>query len=430
MVKKTSPTGTDHEKVSVDYLKQNPQQIFDMNLNELRATLPAFREDMHNRGYDPKRRVLGFGTGPNDPDNHFVAEPGKLFRPNPGAADRIDFLRARAQSPSEEQANLGITDPVGIRAQSNGGFELNPTGDNSHLGKLSIDPKQKELKIQRDLEGFVLANASPEEQQQFAQRQTIERGQLLDPDQRGSLEYRLKVPEPELTASQRKVYEDQLDLQSTLVTGDQLAKRLSGLEAEYARRGWGSDSHLSGTGDPELDHKFLAEVRSKDPATVSEYENLRVLRTIDAVREKNPDVFASGVDVSKLTPEQAKFRLEINAQERDTRRVFAQRMEDEVKKAKTALTDLNRRHGWPAKAANAVVETVGTEGGWAGYLDPSATPAASLESLASAQATSQGLATLARDFPEGNNSKFEEHYREQKVGCNGREIKVLLGSSY
>jgi hypothetical protein len=423
--KKPSPTGTDHEKVSVDYLKQNPQEIFNMNLNELKATLPAFREDMQRRGYNPESRVLGFGTGPNDPDNPFVAEPSKLYRPNPQAADRIDFLRARAQAPSAEQASLGITDPFGINAKANGGFELNPAGDNSKLGKLSIDPKQSELKLQRDLEGFVLANASPEEQGQFAQRQTIEREQLLDPDQRGSLEYRLKVPEPELTASQRKVYEDQLDLQSTLVTGDQLAKRLNGLEAEYARHGWGPDSHLSGTGDPELDRQFLAEVRSKDPATVSEYENLRVLRTIDAEREENPDIFASGVDVSKLTPEQAKFRLEINTQERDTRRVFAQRMEEEVKKAETALTDLNRRHGWPAKAANAIVETVGTDGGWAGYLDRSATPAATLESLASAQATSQGLATLARDFPEGNNSKFEEQYREQKVEL----AKGLLSSS-
>lgn len=415
-----------YERVGVEYLKQHPEQIMNMSLNELRATLPAFLEALQKAGYNPKERVLGYGTGPKDPDNPFVSEPDKLYHPDPQATDVLALQKKRDEAAPD--APSGPNDFFGLEAQKLREQEFAsaahaPSAADLLLGKDKTKAKV-EAKSKDDAEpkeaaaALMLANASAEEQRQFAQGQKIREGMLADPDRRGSLAYLLKVPEEDLTPAQRKVYEAQKDLQLTLVTGDLLAQRLNELETEYQHHRYEPDSHLYGTGNSELDIQFVQTERHRP----SPYEDERIIITSAEIRERHPEIFgndAHPVDARSLTKEDAKLRNDIGVQERNACERLAQYVRDEQMKVEMALVDQENRHGLPAKGANAIAENVGTSGGWlgSGYFNSDATPAMVVESLSSAQRASQSLIVSADTIKEGQGLAFLNTYHKNKVEC-------------
>jgi hypothetical protein len=387
-----------------DYVRQHPEAVQYLSMNQAKQILAILHEDLQKRGYNPRERVLGFGTESDNPNNPFVI-PGKLY--NPVAVN--DRLRPPRVSEEQQRSSAGtglpqceiFEDP---KEKPRVRFGLDRVS--------SITSEEAALMDRRAREAITLANSTPEQQRQNEQRESVELATYRDPHMRDprSLDLRLRVPANELTERQTSVYRSSIELQNILRSYDQSATHSDNLQSYYQRNGWSEDSRWFGVDD----QKFLAEIRSKNEHNahqVSYYDKFRVLQTVDRIREQNPEIFTT-VDRSKLSPIQLEMRKSVEQLEHDTRAQLAMRVRNEVTKLQLALSKQQDRQGVVSSGADAVIGVIGKPGGWGGmFMDSDATSRSTRENLEKARLASQNLLALS-DF-SGSNAEFTRAYQER-----------------
>ena len=104
-----------------------------------------------------------------------------------------------------------------------------------------------------------------------------------DPNLRDPFTLQVRVKN-DLIPAQQRLYANQEELQHILRVGDVVADRTRALQSEYERNHWQEDSHWFGLDDG----KFLAEVASRNPYNVSDYDKFRVLAVIERTRRDSP----------------------------------------------------------------------------------------------------------------------------------------------
>ncbi len=405
---KVEITNTHQIKSAYDQL--TPQRINTMSLNDARDALHDISQDLRERGYDPRERLLGFGTENNNPNNPF-ANPEDLYRPDSRNVNLIDICQRAEQIQANRQRNYSQDNFLADSLPFNGLAQADKRkADPFSLNNLpTMDKAAFEAQEQKYIEGILLATSSPEQQRQYAQWQAIEHERQWDQSMRrpSSLEVRLKTPVDQLTPEQQKIYREQQDLQKVLRTGDAVANHIDQLQAEYDRNHWHEDSHWFGVDDK----KFLEDIRSRNPYNISDYDKFRTLATVDHIRSKNPEIFAAK-DLDKLTPEQRQLRTDIETQESASRRQLVERLRHEVTKLDIVLGNQQGKQGLVSGAADSLIGHIGTPGGWGGmFMDSDATSQATQANLEKARQVTQSLLALS-EF-KGNNVDFAKAYQDR-----------------
>ena len=417
-----SPLISQHEEVELDY---ENMQVTSMSLNQAKTTLQKLRLDIIARGYNPRERVLGRGTEPSNTNNPFV-NLDDLYNPNDKSIDLLKLHKAKQsiwdfqKIPNKDLTNLN---PLLAREQIT---QADPfaKGGMPELSESQLQQKEKEAAI-----GFILANASPEERRQYAQRQAIEQIHVQDPHLMSleSLRARLKLPESELNSEQQKIYKQQQELQARLRMHDLIAERVNQLQEEYRRNDWQEDSRWYGLDDK----KFLQDIQSRNLYHVSNYDKFRALATIDRIKTQNPDIFTK--NLNELNPQQRDLREMVDGKINEStgknepglqdniRTQLVKQLRHEVTRLDIALVKQQSKQGLPSNVVDSIVGHIGRPGGWGGmFMDSDATSQAARENLERARQATQNLLALS-EF-KGNNLEFAQAY-QSRVRELGRTLQ-------
>lgn len=392
------PAATDHEIVDLEQL--TAENIMHMSLNQLQASIPPIRDVLSAHATGGGKNLFVAGAELGNPDSPFM-NADSLYRPAPELIKELlgDNVTADDLTPGIKASSLDRHFENRVP-----GFPFNSENESA--------PKNSRERYQEFLMQVVALTANPQQRLEYERLLQIEKTNLLDPNMRevDSLRALLKAPEHKLTTEQLAIFNNQKELLQQVLTMDKVLAQYGKLHKMYLDNDWREDSHWFGLDD----NKFLTDLKTRNTKVVSDFDKFRALATIDRMRAAQPETLAQDVDVDKLPPEQARFRCEIEQQERDLRDQLVERVRGSIKQLHIMFDKQQSKQGVVSDSADWFIGRTGTPGGWGGVLmDSSATSDQTRLQMETARVSTQNVLNLT--YLKGTNEEFRKAYSERTI---------------